>query len=181
MVGVRDYFTTPKHLTSNWTGYSLQKDNDHNIKYYLNKRLVSTGYAWIRIEDVPKGHNAIPLHKVYLPKAGGSGNDAVILGKPFYGEPYSVSADTYMVIGVNDTDNSLNKQQCENIISYIKTRLFRYLVSIRKKTQLNSRDVFQFVPLQDFSRPWTDKELYAKYHLTDEEIAFIEETIKPME
>lgn len=38
-----------------------------------------------------------------------------------------------------------------------------------------------FVPMQDFSKPWTDEELYAKYGLTEEEIAFIESMIKPMD
>ena len=40
---------------------------------------------------------------------------------------------------------------------------------------------YRFVPMQDFSKPWTDAELYKKYDLTDEEIAFIESMIKPME
>jgi site-specific DNA-methyltransferase (adenine-specific) len=44
-----------------------------------------------------------------------------------------------------------------------------------------SQDVFRFVPLQDFSKPWTDEELYKKYGLTDEEIQFIESMIRPME
>lgn len=44
-----------------------------------------------------------------------------------------------------------------------------------------SKLVFAFVPMQDFSKPWTDEELYAKYDLTDEEIAFVESMIKPME
>lgn len=48
-------------------------------------------------------------------------------------------------------------------------------------TQQMSKANFRFVPLQDFSKPWTDAELYAKYGLTDEEIAFIESMIKPME
>ena len=68
-----------------------------------------------------------------------------------------------------------------NIISYISTKFFRYLVSIKKKTQNGPRGVYQFVPLQDFSKPWTDEELYAKYNLTQEEIDFIESMIKPME
>jgi len=41
--------------------------------------------------------------------------------------------------------------------------------------------VYSFVPLQDFSEPWTDEKLYAKYGLTEEEIAFIESMIRPME
>ena len=44
-----------------------------------------------------------------------------------------------------------------------------------------SKGVYQCVPMQDFSKPWTDEELYAKYGLTDEEIAFIESMIRPME
>ena len=54
-------------------------------------------------------------------------------------------------------------------------------MSIKKKTQNGPRGVYQFVPLQDFSKPWTDEELYAKYSLSNEEIAFIEATISPME
>ena len=44
-----------------------------------------------------------------------------------------------------------------------------------------NKDAFQFVPQQDFSKPWTDEELYKKYNLTEDEIAFIESMIRPME
>ena len=67
------------------------------------------------------------------------------------------------------------------MISYMQTRFFRFMVSLIKNTQNISKTVFSFVPVQDFSKPWTDEELYAKYGLTDEEIAFIESMIKPME
>lgn len=39
----------------------------------------------------------------------------------------------------------------------------------------------KFVPMQDFSKPWTDEELYAKYKLMKDEITLIESMIKPME
>lgn len=55
------------------------------------------------------------------------------------------------------------------------------MVSIKKKTQDNPRDVFQFVPLQDFNKPWTDEELYNKYGLDLFEREYIESMIKPME
>ena len=74
----------------------------------------------------------------------------------------------------------MTKAQCENIITYIKTKFFRYLVSIKKKTQNGPRGVYQFVPIQDFSKPWTDEELYEKYGLEEEEISFINATIKAM-
>lgn len=55
------------------------------------------------------------------------------------------------------------------------------MVSLIKNTQNISKGVYAFVPVQDFSKPWTDSELYAKYNLTKKEIAFIESMIKPME
>ena len=67
------------------------------------------------------------------------------------------------------------------MISYMQTRFFRFMVSLIKNTQNISKTVFSPVPVQDFSKPLTDDELYAKYGLTDEEIAFIESMIKPME
>ena len=63
----------------------------------------------------------------------------------------------------------------------MNTRFFRFMVSLIKNTQNISKGVFAFVPVQAWSKPWTDEELYAKYNLTDEEIAFIESMIKPME
>ena len=73
------------------------------------------------------------------------------------------------------------KEEAENVISYIKTRFFRFLVLFKKNTQNAARGVYQFVPLQDFSEPWTDEKLYKKYNLSEEEIAFIESMIRPME
>lgn len=67
------------------------------------------------------------------------------------------------------------------MISYIQTKFFRFLVMLKKSSQHAAASVYSFVPVQDFSKPWTDAELYAKYNLTEEEIAFIESMIKPME
>jgi site-specific DNA-methyltransferase (adenine-specific) len=50
-----------------------------------------------------------------------------------------------------------------------------------KNTQHATKAVYSFVPIQDFSESWTDEKLYAKYGITEEEIAFIESMIRPME
>ena len=63
----------------------------------------------------------------------------------------------------------------------MKTKFARFLLSSILLTQNIAKDKFQLIPLQDFTKPWTDAELYTKYGLTDEEIAFIESMIKPME
>ncbi len=177
-VSPKHFFDRDEQLSSNWKGYSTKKDSAHDVKYYLNRRLEECGYAWIKRSDIPKGHSALGLHKIFIPKAGGSGTDQIILGKPIYGEPNSVCSYTYICIGYAQ---NYTKTECENIIRYIGTKFFRYLVSIKKKTQDASRDVYQFVPLQDFSHPWTDEMLYKKYGLDENEIAFIESMIRPME
>ena len=74
-----------------------------------------------------------------------------------------------------------NKAECINMLQYLKTRFVRALVAMVTATQHMSKVNFRFVPLQDFSKPWTDEELYMKYNLTDEEIQFIESMINPME
>lgn len=63
----------------------------------------------------------------------------------------------------------------------MKTKFFRFMMALIKNTQNISKSVFAFVPVQVFSKPWTDEELYKKYNLTDNEIAFIESMIKPMD
>ena len=72
-------------------------------------------------------------------------------------------------------------EYAENLKSYMKTRFVRFLLMLSISGMDISRDKFRFVPMQDFSKPWVDEELYAKYNLSKEEIAFIESMIKPME
>ena len=179
LVSPKHFFDNSELLTSNWRGYKKEKDNLYSIKYYVSKSFNDIPFGWIKLSDLPKNQRTKDLHKVYIPAANGSSD--IVLGVPFYGEPNSVCSQTYLVIGYDPDKHSLTKQECENIITYIKTRFFRYLVSIKKKTQNGPRGVYQFVPLQDFSKPWTDEELYAKYGLTQEEIDFIESMIRPME
>ena len=68
-----------------------------------------------------------------------------------------------------------------NLASYLKTTFARFLHSLAKSSQDATAKTYKFIPLQNFSKPWTDEELYAKYGLTEEEIAFIESMIRPME
>lgn len=178
-------------LNTNWDGYVLERDSVHDVKYYLNRNLVSDGYAWIAKEDMIKSFEVLDLHKVYIPEAAGTGQDMQILGTPFYGEPHSICSQTYICIGYDHVKHNLSKEQCLNVISYIKTRFFRYMVSIKKKTQHAFASVYEFVPMQDFTSSsdidWSksvaeiDQQLYAKYGLDESEISFIESKIKPME
>lgn len=179
LVSPKDFFTNKVCLTSSWDKFSETRDKNFNIKYYVNKQIHKREYGWVAKEQIPKNHQSISLHKVIIPSANGSME--TVLGRPFYAEPNSVCSQTYLVIGYEPKKHNLSQEQCENIISYIKTRFFRYLVSIKKKTQNGPRGVYQLVPMQDFNEPWTDEKLYKKYGLDAEEIAFIESMVRPME
>ena len=127
---------------------------------------------------IEKNIEWVDKDKVFIPEAG-SGSDSFphpILGKPFVGKKNTACTETYLVIGPFE-----NSQAAQNVVTYISTRFFRFLVMLKKPSQHATSKVYSFVPIQDFSKPWTDEELYAKYGLTDEEIAFIESMIKPME
>ncbi len=140
---------------------------------YANKHI-----GYVKRTDVTLNSSWLSKWKVYISAAYGAGENFPhqILGKPILGAPDSCCTETYLVIGPFDT-----KEEAVNAISYINTKFFRHMVLLQKATQHTSRKVYQFVPMQDFSKPWTDEELYAKYGLTDEEIAFIESMIRPMD
>ena len=90
--------------------------------------------------------------------------------------PQTCCNGTYIVVGPFKDIN-----ECNNVKTYLYTKFARFLVGMKKMTQDLKDQTFALVPLQDFTRPWTDADLYAKYGLTNEEIAFIESMIKPME
>ena len=143
------------------------------VKLYANK---SVGF--VSREEITQNLSWVDEYKVYITMAYGAGEDFPhqIINTPFLGEPNTCCTETYMVIGPYGS-----KSKAENVISYIKTKFFRFMVLLKKNTQHAPARVYSFVPLQDFSKPWTDEELYAKYGLTDEEIEFIESMIRPME
>jgi len=160
----------PFGFTSNFRG--KPKARAGYIKIYQNG-----GAAYIDRKNISTNQYLVDKWKVFIPFLG-SGSDAFphsILGKPFIGEPSTVSTETYLAIGPFKS-----KEECENVISYIMTRFFRFLVLLKKPSQNATKKVYSFVPMQDFSEPWTDEKLYKKYKLTKKEIEFIESMIRPM-
>lgn len=165
----------PFNLATNVRGRTMPLKNQmpHNIvKLYQNG---GTGY--LSREEILINKQWIGNHKVYIGRAYGAGETFPhqILNYPIYGEPNSACTETYLVIGPFDS-----KEICENVMSYIQTRFFRFLVLLIKNTQDAPKKVYELVPMQNFSKPWTDKELYEKYGLSEAEIEFIESMIRPM-
>jgi site-specific DNA-methyltransferase (adenine-specific) len=72
-----------------------------------------------------------------------------------------------------------SKSQAESLQSYLNTRVFRFLVSLRKITQHATRATYTWIPQQTWDRDWTDEALYSKYGLNKGDIAHIEACIRP--
>jgi len=90
--------------------------------------------------------------------------------------PGTICTETYLVVGAFK-----KKAQANNLVAYMKTRFFRFLVAQFMYSHHITKDSYLFVPLLDMSTKWTDELLYKRYGITDEEIAFIESKIRPME
>ena len=161
----------PFGLTTTAKGSDLPTDNtvlmySYPKNGYMDRGAITLNQKWIA------------AHKVFISYAYGERGafPYLVIGKPFYGAPETCCTETYLVIGSFD-----DKKQCENVISYMRTKFFRFLVLLKKNTQHATSKVYSFVPIQDFSESWTDEKLYQKYSLTEEEIAFIESMIRPMD
>lgn len=149
-----------------------------NIK---NKRC----YRWFRKDYIAQVEN-LEKYKVIVPKANGSGAIGEVLSTPLIGSPLIGYTETYISIGATD-----NEKEAEATLKYIKTKFSRTMLGILKVTQNNPRETWKYVPMQDFSSQsdidWSksvsdiDQQLYRKYGLSEEEIAFVERMIKPME
>ena len=144
--------------------------------YYYGDGVRKMGY--IGRDSVRKNIELIGTPKVLIAAAYGERGrfPYQVLGYPFIGHKDAVCTETYLCFGP-----LANRKECENLCGYISTRLFRFLVMLKKSTQHAMRPVYDFVPMQDFSEPWTDEKLYAKYGITESEQMFIESLIKPME
>ena len=95
-------------------------------------------------------------------------------GNQFILAPDEICTETYIVVNVFDT-----KTEAENFISYLKTKFFVFMLGLRVSTQDINKEKFGFVPdVIDYSIAWTDAELYKKYNLTKQQIAYIERKIK---
>lgn len=133
------------------------------------------------IEDHPN----LEKYKVFVPESNGSGAIGEVLSTPLIGEPLIGGTQTFLSIGAFDS-----RRDAEACLKYIKTKFARTMLGILKATQHNPKDTWRLVPLQDFTAgsdiDWSqsvadiDRQLYKKYALTPDEIAFIEEKVRPM-
>lgn len=149
------------------------------IKNKRNWRYISKRYVDIESENLYK-------YKVIVPRANGTGALGEVLSSPIVLSPNEGYTQTFIGIGAFST-----KVEAQNALKYIKTKFARAMLGILKIDQHNEKDTWKKVPLQDFTEnsdiDWSksiseiDEQLYEKYGLSEEEIAFIETNVKEME
>jgi hypothetical protein len=152
----------------------------------------SYGISYIDISEVKQNIDAVRKWKVIASKASAQGGRAdregmrKVIPKVEVLPPNYACTESYLLVFVFDNEYSANRAA-----NYIKSKLFRFLLSLSVITQNISKECFRFVPMQDFTEnsdiDWSrkdvvdiDRQLYKKYDLTDDEISFIESKIKPM-
>ena len=166
----RNYFGVPTTVT----GFEQKKPNTFPA-------LTSKGIIYLTNSQIVDKNNLIDKYKVIITYAMSGGNkptsegDYQVLSSLRILKPQEVCTETYLILDTFDSES-----EAQNLVSYASTKFFRFLL-LQALTSIHiTKDKFCFVPTQDYSKSWTDEELYTKYDLTEAEIQLIESLIKPM-
>ena len=168
------YLRDPFGVDSTYIGREYRIDGDIQI-------LTSSGVFYIQRQEIKKNMDIIDSYKVIIGKViPGNGEVEKIhsfktITNPRILEPGCICTQSYLVLGVFNT-----KEKAENYCSYLHCRLTRFLLRQSISSVNITKSCFRFVPMQNFDRPWTDKELYSMYDLSDGDIEYIEYMTKPM-
>ena len=167
---------TPFGLSTNFKDYSPTQSKG-TLALYMTVRGRRT-VGWVKDAEVKKNRHLIPHWKVLIPEAYGDRGavPAMVLGPPMIAPPDSVCTQTYLVAGPLESETA-----AQSVVSYVQSRFFRFLVSLRKISQHALRSTYSWVPQQSWDQTWTDEALYKKYGITKGEIAYIESMIRPMD
>lgn len=168
-----DFFKDP-------TKYNLPKLSENMIQngltiYGLNEKLQRIKLYAPATYPLPR-KEYVDGYKMFMARNQGTGIFGETFSTPIFAKPNECCTETFVVIGSFKTEAEMM-----NCYSYIKTKFFRTMIGIKKNDQSAGQGIYEYVPMQDFSKKWTDKELYEKYNLSDEEIEFIETNVKVME
>ena len=171
----------PFGIASNFRRFSVEPTPENKVILYRSERgnnKTADRKVYTAQKYITKNADWKDKNKVLVSKASPGGDEYphAIIAEPILAGKNSVCTETYLIV-----DFVANKEQGNNLIGYMKTKFFRFMMALIKNTQNISKGVFSVVPVQDWKETWTDKKLYKKYKLTKEEIKFIDSLIKPME
>jgi len=163
----------PFGFPTNFHGAKSPNGLDNPVKLYGSQRV-----SWVERADIQRNSDWVDDWKVLMTRVQGTSAavETMFLSKPIIAGPGEACSETYLVAGRFD-----HKDMAERYAKYLQTRFVRFLVSLRKATQDAAKDVYAFVPDISLSRVWTDENLFERYGLTKDEIAFIESMVRPMD
>lgn len=158
--------------------------DNHEYVRFLGLMKGKRVWYWAR-KDFQDPPDSFYSFKVFIPEANGSGALGEVLSTPLIGAPLIGATETFLSIGA-----FAREREAANCLKYVKSKFARAMLGVLKITQHNTREKWVYVPMQDFSSSsdidWSqsiaeiDQQLYAKYGLSAEEIAFIESHVKEM-
>lgn len=159
----------PFGLATNYRGKAVPEGMAEPIKLFANQRT-----DWIERKEIPINAAWVDKWKVLMTRVQGTSAaiETKFLSKPIVAGPGTATTETYLVAGRFDSET-----EAAAYARYLSTRFVRFLVSLRKHTQDAARGVYAFVPDVPLDHEWTDAELYARYGLSGDEIAFIESQV----
>lgn len=158
----------PYNTKSSFNTFSKEKKNDDDVIAYVLK-----DKGWVERKELKRNLEFIDKYKLFIPRSIGGGNILRDRVNPIIANPNTCCSGTYLICGPFE-----DKNECINVVSYINTKFFHFLLSLKKVSQDTVAGVYEFIPVQDFSKKWTDKELYIKYNLTEDEINYIEKNVR---
>ncbi len=163
----------PFGFPTNFHGKESAKGLKQPVKLYGSQRI-----SWVERRDILKNQEWVDNWKVLMTRVQGTSAavETMFLSKPIIAGPGEACSETYLVAG-----RFVSKDMAQRYSAYLQTRFVRFLVSLRKATQDAAKDVYAFAPDVSLSRRWTDENLYERYSLTKDEIAFIESMVHPMD
>ena len=158
----------PYSTNSTFTSFSKNKKKpDDYIAYILKDK------GWVSKDDIKKNHNIANKWKLFLPRNVGKGDSKSDMIKPILAEPNSVCSGTYIVCGPFDTE-----EEAKNVMSYINTKFFHFLLSLKKISQENTNKCYEFIPKLNFNQHYNDELLFEMFELTDKEIEYINTKVR---
>lgn len=167
----------PFSIRTNFRGASRGDGMADPVLIYQNG-----GTGFIERESIPRNTDWVDEWKVLLSASssehGGQADKngtRRVFSLIIVAGPRTACTETYLVAGRFRT-----KTEATHFASYLRTKFVRFLVSLRTNTQHLYNERFSFVPRLPMDREWTDRKLYKKYGLTNDEVAFIEGMIRPM-
>lgn len=166
----KDIFNSPEKYPNSGLNVMPFLDSVHlyGVKGKKGGAKRTDGYIYRSI--LTDKYNAIDKYKIFFTTTYSS--DAVIPPEIIKGGLKDTCTETFLLVGPFAT-----KGEMENCAKYIESTFFRFLLYLGHGTMQVNQSVFNLIPIQDFSRSWADSDLYAKYKLTKDEIAYINQLI----